>query len=293
MKHFNKKVFSTLCLTCLMAFCSSGAMAQDDKKDSLQLLKDEVGELRSQLDEIAENEKYEKIWKRRKSWKIGLNKFDIERTDGMPMGWETDFSIHLQRSKTAYFHSKPIAGMIKFGLDYGFMNIDYSKLKLTSVGIAGTSSSTPGTGESSGSVGGFDEIVSEDPSGNVLSMLGMDLGLHKFEYAMRVGPNISVNPYDHIIISAYYHLLPTSSCIIENDTFSYGFGLPMVAGVSVSYKVISVGVEYNWSNIKYKQTSFEEDDSEEDDEESGSIFGTTEKFKLKQKGPRFYIAFRF
>ncbi len=269
----------------------STVQAQEEHKtDSLQLLTNEVNELKSQLKDIEQNEKYQQIWKRKKAWKIGLNKFDIKRTDSEPMGWETDFSVHLQQNKTSYFHSKPIGGMVKFGIDFGFIDINYSKLKLNSFGTTGTSTSTPETNEGSASTGGFDEIVSEDPSNNILSMMGMDLGLHKFEYGLHVGPNISVNPWNHIIISAYFHVAPSASCIIENDTFSYGFGLPMSAGVSVSYKLISFGVEGVWSSTKYTKTSLEEDDS---DEESSSIFGSTEEFKLKQKGPRFYLAFRF
>lgn len=79
--------------------------------------------------------------------------------------------------------------------------------------------------------------------------------------------------------------------IVENDKFSYGFGCAMSAGVSVSYKLISVGVEGLWSTIKYKQPSFDEDD-DDGSEENGGIFNTKD-FKLKQKGPRFYIALRF
>ncbi len=274
----------------LSLVASATVQAQEDKTDSLQLLTNEVNEYKSQLKAIEQSEKYQQIWKRKKAWKIGLNKFDIERTDGEPMGWKTDFSIYLQQNKTAYFHSKPIGGMVKFGIDFGFVDINYSKLKLNSIGTTGTSTSAPGRNGGSVSTGGFDEIVSEDPSDNILSMMGMDLGLHKLEYGLHVGPNISINPWDHIIISAYFHVAPSASCIIENDTFSYGFGLPMSAGVSVSYKLISIGAEGVWGSIKYKQTSFEENDS---DDESSSIFGNTDEFKIKQKGLRFYLAFRF
>lgn len=76
--------------------------------------------------------------------------------------------------------------------------------------------------------------------------------------------------------------------ILENDKFSYGFGCAMAAGGSISYKAISVGVEGSWSTIKYKQASFDDEDSEGE----GGVFDT-EDFKLKQKGPRFYIALNF
>lgn len=121
-------------------------------------------------------------------------------------------------------------------------------------------------------------------------MAGIDLGMHKMEYSMYVGPSISVNPWNHLIISAYFHAMPTASCLIQNDTFSYGFGCAMSAGVSIAYKCISVGVEGLWSKIKYTQTSFDDDEYSEDSDVS--IFDT-EKFMLKENSTRFYIALRF
>ena len=118
--------------------------------------------------------------------------------------------------------------------------------------------------------------------------------MHKFEYGLHVGPSISVNPWKGLIVAAYFHALPTASGILENDSFSYGFGCALSAGASVSYKAISVGVEGVWSSIKYKQASFEDDEDDESSSGEGSadLFGTKD-FRLKQKGPRFYIALRF
>lgn len=80
--------------------------------------------------------------------------------------------------------------------------------------------------------------------------------------------------------------MPTASGILENSKFSYGFGLVTAPGVSVSYKAISLGMELQQSKIKYRQTSFDEDGDDD------NIFNT-EKFKLKQKTPRFFVAIRF
>lgn len=168
------------------------------------------------------------------------------------------------------------------------MSLNYAKLKLDNAPLSG--SSTPGTIPGS-NPGGFDDIVIDDPSGSALALMGVNLGMHKIEYDVHIGPNISVNPWNHLIVSAYFHARPTAAGIVENDKFSYGFGCAMSAGVSVSYKLISVGVEGLWSTIKYKQPSFDEDD-DDGSEENGGIFNTKD-FKLKQKGPRFYIALRF
>lgn len=265
---------------------NTDAVEGNGRADSLQVLSNELAQIKSQVSAVEKEQRDAKIWSRKKYWKLGFGNPTLERTDGEDMTWKTDFAVSIQRGKTIYFHSKPLWGMVKIGLDYGFMDLSYAKLKLKSFDVSdGESSTVPGI--YTGSNDGFDEIESSDPDGSVISMLGVDLGMHKFEYGFHVGPSVSVNPWNHLIVSAYFHAMPTASGILENDKFSYGFGCAMAAGVSVSYKVISVGVEGVWSNIKYRQVSFDEDESEDD-----NLFNT-KSFKLKQKDPRFYVAFRF
>lgn len=298
----------TTCVA-LLLFIFSAAQAQEirtdsvgdsnesrnGQTDSLQILSNELAQIKSRLNADEHDKQIEKIWKRKKYWKLGFGNPNIERTDGEEMKWKTEFAISLQRGKTAYLHSKPLWGMVKFGIDYGFVDLSYAKLKLKSVKQSGTSSSIPGT-PSGSNPGGFDEIVSDDPSGSIIGLMGVDLGMHKFEYSMHAGPSVSLNPWNHLIVAAYFHVMPTASGIVENDTFSYGFGCAFSAGMSVSYKALSVGVEGLWCTIKYKQTSFDDDDDEYDDgyesEEDFKLFNT-KNFKLKQSGPRFYVALRF
>ena len=256
--------------------------------DSLQTLANELAQLKSSVSRLQTDARLEKVWKRKKYWKLGYTNPTIERTDGEAMEWKTDYAVSLQKGKTAYLHSRPLWGIIKFGIDYGYMDLSYAKLKLKSIG-GGNSSKAAGT--RSASSDGFDDIVSEDPSGSITDMLGVNLGMHKFEYGWHVGPSISVNPWDHLIIAAYFHAMPTFSGILENDEFSYGFGCAISAGISVAYKSISVGVEGLWSTIKYKQTSFDDDEDESSKGDAGLF--DTKNFKLKQKGPRFYIAIKF
>ncbi len=240
---------------------------------------EDLANLQSRLDEVEKEQHYKKVWNRKKYFKVGLDLSDIKRTDGTPMAWDTQFAAFIQLGKTLYFHSKPIAGMIKFGLDYSFLNLGYAKLKLNSIG---NETSIPDT--SGDSNDGFGDIVADDPStGSLLN--GINLGMHKFEYGWHVGPSISINPWNHIIVAAYFHAMPMFSGILENKKFSYGFGCAMMAGASVSYKLISVGVEGIWDKIKYHQKSFEELDDD-------NIF-SSQKFKLKQGGPRVYVALRF
>lgn len=262
-------------------FGDTGNVKNTEQTDTLKQLSDEMDRLKSQINANEAQALQEKVWKRRKYWKLGFNFPTIERTDGAEMQWKTDIAVSIVRGKTAYLHSKPIAGMVKFGIDYGFMDLSYAKLKFKNAGYANSPvlPSNPDTGD------GFGNIVGDEPSGSVGDVMDVNLGMHKFEYGMHVGPSINVNPWDHLILSAYFHLNPTASGILENSNFSYGFGLAMSAGFSVSYKAVSVGVEGLWSKIKYTQASFDEYDD-------NNIF-TTKKFKLKQKGPRVYVALKF
>lgn len=263
--------------------------------DSLKLLTDELAQLKSKLDQEDRKKQIEQAWKRKKYWKFGFSNPNIERTDGAAMNWKTQFAFSVQRGKTGYLHSKPIGGIFRFGIDYGFFELSYAKLKLKSIAGLEENPSTPVIPSGPGSGGGFDDIVSDDPSGSVLSLMGIDLGMHKIDYSLHVGPSISVNPWKRLIIAAYFHARPTVTAIIANDTASYGFGCAFSAGVSISYKAISVGVEGVWSTIKYTQSSFEEDEEDygyDYAEDSPNLFDT-KKFKLKEKGPRFYVAIRF
>lgn len=256
-------------------------------------LREKLAQMESHMASMEQEQELQKTWKRRKYWKIGITSPNLERTDGEEMKWKTNGSFFIQKGRTSYLHSKPIAGMIKFGIDYGFLDFTYSKLELKEISY----SSESGTRASDG----FDDIVSGDPDGDIgiSELTGIKLGMHKIDYGLHVGPSVSVNPWNKLIATAYFHVMPTASSVIQNDNFSYGFGCMMAAGVSVAYKAISLGVEGVWGKVKYTQTDFNGDEDEDedygydssDDEDNVSYFNT-EKFTLKQSGIRAYIAFR-
>ena len=269
------------------------ATDQNTTVEPADTLREKLTQMESRMASMEQEQEMQKTWKRRKYWKIGITSPNIERTDGEEMKWKTNGSFFIQKGRTSYLHSKPIAGMIKFGIDYGFLDVTYSKLELKEVSY----SNEGGTRASDG----FDDIVSGDHDGDIgiSELTGIDLGMHKIDYALHVGPSISVNPWNKLIATAYFHVMPTASSVIQNDNFSYGFGCMMAAGVSVAYKAISLGVEGVWGKVKYTQTDFSGDEDEDEDygydssdeEDNGSLFNT-EKFTLKQSGIRAYIAIR-
>lgn len=263
----------------------------DTTVEPADTLREKLAQMETRMASMEQEQEMQKTWKRRKYWKIGITSPNLERTDGEEMKWKTNGSFFIQKGRTSYLHSKPIAGMIKFGIDYGFLDFTYSKLELKEVAYSNES----GTRASDG----FDDIVSGDPDGDIgiSELTGIDLGMHKIDYGLHVGPSVSVNPWNKLIATAYFHVMPTASCVIQNDNFSNGFGCMMAAGVSVAYKAISLGVEGVWGKVKYTQTDFSGDEDEDNDydssdEEDNASYFNTEKFTLKQSGIRAYIAFR-
>ena len=238
------------------------------------------------------SDQLQKRWNRKKCWNIGYSVPTLERRDGTFMDWEADYAVSVKNVRSLYFHKKPLGGMVKIGLDYSLLDITYSKLQLKHIeGVAaGEDTSLPSAPSAPSVSDGFDEIVSEDPSGSVLDLLGFNLGMHKLDQTFSVGPRITVNPIDHLMVGVYFHGGFTLSGIFENDNFSYGFGHTLASGLCVSYKVIGVGFEYLWGKVKYNQIDFEEIDG---DNLSFSEMFSSESFSLKHKGPKFYVSFRF
>lgn len=298
-----RKVIKTVMVAAftVIAMSASAASVQTYSASSdsvltqpVDTLSEKLAQMENRVNTLEKEQNYTKVWKRKKYWKFGITQPNLERTDGEAMTWKTNGSFFVQQGRTAYLHAKPIAGLIKIGIDYGFLDFTYTKLKLN------TDNATAKSGTRASD--GFDDIVSGKPDGNP-SILpsNINLGMHKFDYSMHVGPSVSVNPWNKLIAAAYFHVMPTATGVLQNDTFAYGFGCMMAAGVSVAYKCISLGVEGLWGKVKYKQTSFDGGDDDEgsnydegsDDEGDSESYFSTEKFTLKQSGIRAYVAIRF
>ena len=277
------------------AFTATAQYIDPEAEDVDSVAVEVVEELPTVVEEPKSEINYdqlEKRWNRKKCWNIGYSVPTLERRDGTFMDWEADYAVSVKNGRSLYFHKKPLGGMVKIGLDYSLLDITYSKLQLKHIeGVAaGEDTSFPSDPSAPSVSDGFDEIVSEDPSGSVLDLLGFNLGMHKLDQTFSVGPRITVNPIDHLMVGVYFHGGFTLSGIFENDNFSYGFGHTLASGLCVSYKVIGVGFEYLWGKVKYNQIDFEEIDG---DNLSFSEMFSSESFSLKHKGPKFYVSFRF
>lgn len=277
------------------AFTATAQYIDPEAEDVDSVAVEVVEELPTVVEEPKSEINYDQLqkrWNRKKCWNIGYSVPTLERRDGTFMDWEADYAVSVKNVRSLYFHKKPLGGMVKIGLDYSFLDITYSKLNLKHIESAEVGDNTDNTSiPSDPSVSdGFDEIVSDDPSGSILSAVGFNIGMHKIDETLSVGPRIAINPVDHLMIGAYFHGGFTMSGIYENENFSYGFGYTLSTGLCVSYKVIGFGFEYLCGKVKYKQIDFDEMDL---DELSFSEMFSSESFRLKHKGPRVYVSFRF
>ena len=53
----------------------------------------------------------------------------------------------------------------------------------------------------------------------------IDIGNHRLEYGMQVGPSITINPVHELKISLYFRLTPSYSMMYLDDSFNSNFAL--------------------------------------------------------------------
>lgn len=177
--------------------------------------------------------KQEKIWGRSKYFNLGYNMENLTNDDSTSELTRT-FGTSITIGRTFYLHKSPIAGMIKFGLDWSYIDINAA---------------------------GYNYKYSyweSDSEGSNNTLETDEYSIYKMEVGMQFGPSVTVNPIDYLKISAYFRYSPCYSVVLDDALqFNGSYGSYMNAGLAVSYKVISVGYEMRWgtSNISYENAS--------------------------------------
>lgn len=235
-----------------------------------------------------------RIWKKRaKYFNFGYVKQSLTSKDDYGK-YKSDFGVSINWGKTWYLHKKPIAKMIKIGLDWSWMDFNYVKYSSMA-----------------------DELYGEydwDNYGDYYEEDGeeFNIGCHQLEYGMQIGPSITINPVHDLKIATYVRFQPSFSALILDEEAYYGFVPFINFGMSVSWKAISVGVEGRWGSAKYHGISVDEegigndDDYDYSDYLSNGSFNVSSAFSdvtgdvldtfresMKIKTFRVYIGFRF
>ncbi len=206
---------------------------------------------------VANNKDH--VWKRHKTSMT----FGYENQTMVMDGEEakSNFGFALSIGHTFYLHKKPIAGIMKFGLDWSI--VDYN-------------------------VASFKEMdLSQAVSGEGMP----DLGLMKMEIGTGIGPILTINPVDYLQIGAYFHATPSYSLLVNGSDIYGSYATYFNGGLKLAYKVITLGVEYRWAgDANYNRMISGEDIMGEGETDTPA---GPESYLISAASTRFFLAFRF
>ena len=252
------------------------AQAQEIKTDSIcggiEIATEQADSLRDTVsdtevsNECAMHEKrMSEVWKRRAKYRnisYGVQTLKSDRAD-----MKSDMAFGLSIGRTYYLHKKPIAGIMKFGVDWSHFDVNFAKYP--------------------------DFPTSESASASPDIELA-NLGIMQIEAGMGVGPSLTVNPVGQLKLCLYFHVTPSYSLMMQNHESYHHYATFFNAGFSVSYKIISIGIENRWCGAtSYDGVAMRRLDNIYD--ENGNFHDPFENFgvKMKTNTLRFYIGFRF
>ena len=234
-----KKIYALMAL--LLAVTGVRAQQSEEATQQQDSLQQVVNQLTAERDSYKQADLNRRIWKdRAKYFNIGYVKQTLtDKTFGGDI--TSDVGISLSSGKTYYLHKKPIAGMIKFGLDWTWMDVNYAKSTLWTL---------------------------DEDSGSLSKS-----AMHQAEIGMQFGASVTVNPVHHLKVSGYFRVTPSYSGLYMNEAFHHHYVTMLNAGCAVAWKLISVGVEWRWGSANYNGLSFadvNEDDITVDESEDPS-----------------------
>lgn len=234
----------------------------------------------AQLSEIDNKKRLKSIWGPGRFTKISYN-FSSTGDDINPVD-KSKFSISLAKGTSYMFPSKPIAGMLKFGVDVTWFDLTYSKYKKRDLGASGWLSPDMGNGYDDG----YDDWEEYADLGRMSLNLGM----------FGIGARASVAPFSafnnelrFLRASLYFHYQPTFSAYMvsedgeEEGSYAY-MGMYRFGGC-IHYRRIALGVEGYWGKSKFELLDFDFDDEFGD--------GDNPKVDRKFASTRLYVQFAF
>lgn len=249
-------------------------------EDSMKVVVDSLRQVVSQLSTTVKGNSDEmlnkKIWKdRAKYFNISYVNQSLTLKDE-DVTWRNKMGVAITAGRTYYLHKKPLFGMIKFGIDWSYLDINFSNYEDK-----------------------FNYFYNEDADYN--NDYDYDYGydeeeegpvnMYQIEVGMQIGPSITINPINHLKISGYFRFAPSASILYLDDSVGANYASFFVLGGAISYKVISLGIEGRWGTTKY---TFDEDDYEEDySMEHETQANTIPEPKWKTGSTRIYVSFRF
>jgi hypothetical protein len=280
----------------LLISVAAGAQQNTDslvqKIDSLENALNQMNQKEAAREEA---EHISQVWKQKKIFNVGFMNQTLENVDTNE-DMDSKSAFFLQFGRTISLHKKPIANVLKFGLDW-VTDISYGSYEK----IDNEDFENEYGDEYEG---GYDDEFGD--------LLDIELGRHQLSVGIGIGPSVTYAPFAnkrsgvaHLKVNTYFRLTPSYSAIIlsENDEteFNNAFCLYKNWGIGLQWKAIYAGFETRWGQAKYKMTNFDEDSFGDYEDMEGmdgfgglnSLFNSGEKIKFKTTSSRIYIGFRF
>lgn len=178
---------------------------------------------------------------------------------------KSNWGVSLTNGHSYYLH-KPINGRLRFGIDVAWIDVNYQNYKVEML-----------TWE------GFQE----------------DFTIQEVELGLQLGAGAHYSFNNRMGVHASVRYNPCYSMLYRGDDFQGSFGNFLVAGVSVHYRFIGLGIEGRFGKAKYK--SYLDPDNEDDDSDGsgydapahGAAAGKDGKISSKFAGFRAYVSFAF
>lgn len=224
--------------------------------------------------------------------------------------YKSDFAFSLSQRRTYDLHSNAIGGMLKFGIDLNWFDINVARYaKGKGLSLSSLAQNLMGN-VTSGTYGTFDDyfdaadrsaLAASDKQDIADVLNRIDLGKYQVSATIvGVGPSVRVAPFralgkswlDRIRVGVYAHYLPTYTALIftcedEDPVVCGGYMSCWRYGGNISFGRIGVGVEHQWGKGKLKKFKA----GSKDDGDGIDI--SSEKVSYLLSGTRFYVGIRF
>lgn len=273
-------------MLCIETYAQTETLIEEPEQQYSQSYVDSLStrlkDANTRLDEIEQANEDKRIWGKGRFTKIGYN-WAQTAIEGCPVE-KNNWSFFISKGTTFRLHSKPIAGLVKIGLDVVWFDFMVAKYKTPQAYL-----DLWGDDDWSNDFG--DEDYDEFDTN--LGRYSLNIGMFGF------GPNVGVAPFANSDIKAlrplrasvYFHYQPTVTAYLMSENgeteASFAYCNMFDLGGAITYRGISLGIEGKWGSGKFKAL-----DSDFDEDEGFDI-GFSNKFKRKFANTRLYVQFTF
>lgn len=157
-----------------------------------------------------------------KEWRkkfINLNFTNSTISQDNVQDLKSNYGAAFTTGRTFFLH-KPIGGMLRFGIDATWFDINYSNYEIEHITYWETDK----------------------------------YQYHQGEISLHVGPSITFEPVKRLAVHAYFQYAPTFAALYAEDseTFYGNYASLWIAGGNASYGAIGLGIEGRFGNTNYK-----------------------------------------